>query len=271
VDLGISGRRALITGGNRGIGRAIALMLAAEGCHVAVCGRDSDRLRSTEAEIRAQGVTGAAIRADLFQAADCERTVSEAVAALGGLEILINNASTDVSGRHESLIDLSDDVLTERIRGKAMAAIRVSRAAIPHLLSHGWGRVIFIGGTSARHETSGPADGASIIAGLGNAMVARFAKYLSRELAPGGVTVNVVHPHSTLTERHAVRVKKEAEERGVPLAVVEGEFASGIFIGRPLVAEDVAAMAVFLASARAGAISGQSIAVDGGSAVEVVY
>lgn len=271
MDLGISGRRALVTGGTRGIGRAIALMLAEEGCHVAICGRDPERLRSTEAEIRNRGVRAAAIRADLFEAAECERTVAEAAAVLGGLQILVNNASSDVSGRQGRLTELSDDVLTERIRGKAMAGIRVSRMAIPHLVKDGWGRVIFIGGTSARHESSGPSRGTSIIAGLGNVMVTRFAKYLSRELAPNGVTVNVVHPHSTLTERYAPKLRQEAEERGVPLSVVEAEFASNILIGRPLVADDVAAMVVFLASVRAAAISGQAIAVDGGSASEVAY
>ena len=148
MDLGLKGRSVLVTGGNRGIGLAISLAFAGEGANVAICGRDKAALAEAEAKIAAKGVKAKAISADLFTAAGCRAAVAAPVEAFGGLDVLVNNASTAVSGNIETL---DDDGLMERLNGKTLAYMRCCRAALPHLRKSKRGRVICIGGTAARH------------------------------------------------------------------------------------------------------------------------
>ena len=126
MDLALRGKAVLVTGGSRGIGRQIALAFAGEGAAIAICGRDEERLAQTGAEIRALGVPALTVVADLFQAADCGRVVEATAAALGRLDILVNNASTNVAG---SLLTAGDDQLMERVLGKLLASMRCARAA----------------------------------------------------------------------------------------------------------------------------------------------
>lgn len=268
MDFGLNGRRVLVTGGNRGIGLAIALAFAEEGAHVAICGRDRSALDTGSAAIiergTAAGVRAEAIAADLFTAEGCAAAVSKTVDAFGGLDVLVNNASTAVSG---SLETQTDDKLMERLMGKTLAAMRCTRAALPHLRAAGRGRVVCIGGTSARAP-----DRNALPSGLSNAALANFAKQVSAEVAPDGITVNVVHPAGTMTERtRANRIPARARDRGISLAEAEASFAADYPIGRMVVPEDIAPLVVFLASAQAGALTGQAIAVDGGMTPSVIY
>lgn len=265
MDLGIKGKQALVTGGSQGLGRAVALALAQEGCDVATCARRPEPLAAVEREIRALGVRGLAITADLFKAEDCVRVVEETKRGLGGLQILVNNASTNVSVYSQTLAEITDEQLLERVHGKALGGIRVCRAAVPQLTQTGWGRVVFVGGTAARSSSQ------HVVSGLGNAVIARFAKHLSRELGPKGVTVNVVEPSGMLTERYRPLLEKRAAEAGISVQQAEKEFHRGTLIGRPLLATDVAPLIVYLASESAAGISGQTIAVDGGLLDLVVY
>ena len=130
MDLGLKGRSVLVTGGNRGIGLAISLAFAGEGANVVICGRDKAALAEAEAKIAAKGVKAKAISADLFTAAGCRAAVAAPVEAFGGLDVLVNNASTAVSGNIETL---DDDGLMERLNGKTLAYMRCCRAALPHL------------------------------------------------------------------------------------------------------------------------------------------
>jgi 3-oxoacyl-[acyl-carrier protein] reductase len=263
VDFGLKDRAVLVTGGNRGIGLAIALAFAGEGAHVAVCGRDQTTLETACAAIASHGVRTAAIAADLFSAEGCETAVAGAVDAFGGLDVLVNNASTNVSGGLETL---SDDKLMERIIGKTLASMRCTRAALPHLRMSGRGRVICIGGTSARTP-----DTASLPSGLSNSSLVNFAKHFSLHAAPDGITVNVVHPSFTRTERQAARLAARAGDSGISLEEAEQSVAAGVPIGRIVEPGDIAPLVVFLASVQAGALTGQAIAVDGGATPAVVY
>lgn len=265
MDLGIEGRQALVTGGSQGLGREVALGLAREGCDVAICARGPERLRAVERELRDLGVRGLAIQADLFEAADCARVVQEASHGLGGLQILVNNASTNVAGHPTTITDLTDEQILERVHGKALGAIRVTRAAVPLLTATGWGRVVFVGGTAARDASQ------HVVSGLGNAVVVRFAKHLGLELGARGVTVNVVHPLGMLTERYRPALEARAAALGVPARELEREWGQMTLLGRSLVATDVAPAVLFLASAPAAAITGQVIAVDGGKLTQVLY
>ncbi len=263
MEFGLKDRAVLVTGGNRGIGLAIALGFAEHGADVAICAREEAVLQTARAAIAERGVRTAAIVADLFTAEGCTRAVARAAEAFGRLDVLVSNASTNVSGRLETL---GDDALMERLMGKTLASMRCARAALPHLRKSGRGRIICIGGTSARAP-----ERASLPGGLGNAALANFVKHFSIDAAPDGITVNVVHPFLTRTERHPDRVAAVARERGLTLEAAEQAIAAGIPIGRVVEPGDIAPLVVFLASVQAGAITGQAIAVDGGATLYVAY
>jgi 3-oxoacyl-[acyl-carrier protein] reductase len=274
MDLKLRGAAVLVTGGSRGLGRDFALGFAEEGADVAICARDRAQLEATAAEIRAKGAKCVAIPANLFEGADCQRVVDETAAAFGRLDVLVNNASTSVDKTPKSLEDATDNQLMERFLGKTMAAIRCSRAALPHLRQAGGGRIVNIGGTAARTifrpgELLSNASG--LPQGLGNSSLANFTKYLAEEAAPYGVLVNIVHPHVTRTSRHAARLAARANELGIGEEEVEAQFITQIPLGRMIEASDVTPLVLFLSSPLAGATTGQSLSVDGGALRGVNY
>ncbi|SEK09063.1 Putative ketoacyl reductase [Marinovum algicola] len=252
-----------MTGGNRGIGLAIALGFASEGARVAICGRDREALASAGRAIEECGGTSWTVEADLFTADGCEHAIASVEERFGALDVLVNNASTNVGGRLE---ELTDEKLVERFMGKTLASMRLARAALPHLRRSGRGRVICIGGTSARvaHREALPQ-------GLGNSALANFAKNFSADVAPDGITVNVVHPPFTKSDRYPARLEARAKERGISMEEAEASFIADFPIGRLVEPADIAPMVLFLASAHASAVTGQTIAVDGGSSPVVVY
>jgi 3-oxoacyl-[acyl-carrier protein] reductase len=265
MDFGLRGKAVLVTGGSRGIGRAIALAFAEEGANVAICARNPEQLARTDAELRALGVKTVALAADLFHAADCRRVVDETAAAFGRLDVLVNNASTNVapslersSTRLRGVEGLSDDQAMERVQGKTLAYLRCARAAIPHLRRAGGGRIICIGG-GARFVGDG-----LLPNGLGNSGVAYLAKQLSHEGGRDQILVNVVSPGFTRTDRTPARLAARARERGISLEEAEASFAAEMATGRIVDAADIAPLVVFLASRQASSITGQNVTVDGG-------
>ncbi|MGE0767225.1 MAG: SDR family NAD(P)-dependent oxidoreductase [Hyphomicrobiaceae bacterium] len=263
MNLDLKGKSVLVTGGNRGIGLAIALAFAEEGANVAICGRDKTALAEAEAKIAAKGVKVEAVAVDLFTAAGCTEAVAAPVNAFGKLDVLVNNASTAVSGNIETL---DDDGLMERLTGKTLAYMRCCRAALPHLRTSLRGRVICIGGTAARH--AGPT---ALPSALGNSALVAFVKQFSTGVAAAGITANIVHPPFTKTDRYPARRAALAKQLGVSEAEAEGNFAAQFPIGRIVEPSDIAPMVLFLASPHASAITGQSIAIDGGSTPGTYY
>jgi NAD(P)-dependent dehydrogenase (short-subunit alcohol dehydrogenase family) len=263
MDLDLKGKSVLVTGGNRGIGLAIALAFAEEGANVAICGRDKAALAEAEAAIKAKGVKARAVAVDLFTAEGCSAAVAAAVDAFGGLDILVNNASTAVSG---NLDTLDDNALMERLNGKTLAYMRCCRAALPHLRKSRRGRVICIGGSAARHAASN-----ALPSALGNSALVAFAKQFSGTVAADGITVNVVHPPFTKTDRYPARRAALAKQRGITEAEAEASFAAQFPIGRIVEPSDIAPMVLFIASPHASALTGQSIAIDGGSTPGIYY
>jgi len=278
VDLHLRDKVVLITGGSRGIGFALAQGFAAEGARVAICARDMARLEQAATEIRGGGGECVAIHADLFKPEDCANAVAQTVAAYGRLDIMINNASTNVDKVPRSIEEATDEQVTERFQGKTMAAIRCTRAALPHLRAAkdrgGAGRVVCIGGMAARTVQRGaerPGLLSGFAQGLGNAALANFVKYLAEETAADGIVVNIVHPGLTRTDRHATRMERQAATRNVSVADLEAETASHVPIGRIVEPKDIVPLVLLLASPLAAGITAQAIAVDGGAARGIQY
>ena len=230
---------------------------------MAIVGRDREALEIARADIENRGVKAHAIAADLFTAEGCAISIDKVANVFGGLDVLISNASTNIGGTLETL---SDEQVIERVMGKTLAAMRLSRAALPHMRNAGGGRIVCIGGTAARTPAK-----TSLPSGLGNSSLANFVKHFSNDVGPEGITVNVVHPPFTKTDRYPARLKARAKELGVSLQEAEASFVDNFPIGRIVEPGDIAPMVLFLASPNAGAVTGQAIAVDGGSSQLVVY
>jgi 3-oxoacyl-[acyl-carrier protein] reductase len=274
MDLGLHGSVALVTGGSRGIGRDIALGLARENARVAICARSEESLDRTAKEIRELGGMCLVVAADLLDHADCQAAVDRTADYFGRFDTLVNNASASVDNIPRSIADATDDQLAARWIGKTMPAIRCARAALPHMKRAGGGSIINVGGTSARSVFRGdelPMTGSGLSQGLGNAALCNFSKYLAEEVAADNISVNVVHPHLTRTERHAQRVEARARQRGLSIGDAEASLASDIPLGRLLEPSDITPIVLFLASPLARAITGQAIAVDGGALRMIGY
>ncbi len=263
MNLDLKGKSVLVTGGNRGIGLGIALAFAEEGANVVVCGRDTAALADAQAKIAAKGVKAKAVAVDLFTAEGCKAAVQAAVDAFGGLDILVNNASTNISGNIETL---DDEGLMERLNGKTLAYMRCCRAALPHLRRSSRGRVICIGGAAARH-----AGATALPSALGNSALVAFVKQFSTTVAAEGITANVVHPPFTKTDRYPARLAARAKQLGVSAEAAEASFIEQFPIGRLVEPSDIAPMVLFLASPHAAALTGQSICIDGGSTPGTYY
>lgn len=264
MDFGLRDRVALITGGSRGIGKAIALTLAAQGVHVALCGRTKETLDGTAEEIRALGVEAWPFEADVSRLADIERFVGAATAASGGrVDILVNNAVTSL---HAPFDEQTDDHWRYHIDVKLMAYIRCARAVLPFMRERRWGRIVNIGGMTARITAP-----IRITNGIVNAGVANFTKQLAGQVAPHNVTVNCIHPGSTATDRVKAGFARRARDANVSLEEIIEQTIADIPLGRLIRPEDIASAALFFCSPLADIVTGQSIAVDGGSATSVNY
>jgi len=254
---------ALVTGGSRGIGRAISVALAEQGAHIALCGRTSETLARTAAEIRACGVQAWPIVADVSRLEDIQNFVSEAAAAAGRVDILINNAVTSISAPFD---EQTDEHWRYHIDVKLMAYIRCAREALPHMKAQGGGRIVNIGGMTARITAP-----LRVTNGIVNAGVANFTKQFAGHVAADNITVNCVHPGTTATDRMLQGIVRQARDADVSPAEIEARQIAGIPMGRLIQPRDIAAAALFFCSPLADIVTGQSIAVDGGSASAVTY
>ncbi|TWA84233.1 NAD(P)-dependent dehydrogenase (short-subunit alcohol dehydrogenase family) [Azospirillum brasilense] len=238
------GKRALVTGGSRGIGAAIALALAAKGADVAISyERSAERAAEVARAIEAKGRRAVAIQADSADPAAMAELVRQTVEGLGGLDILVNNAGIARQGlvAEMSLADI-DALLDVNVR----AAVLVAQAAIPHL--NEGGRIVFIGSCLADRIT---APGVTVYSMTKSAQIA-LTHGLARELGPRGITVNLVQPGATDTDMNPAN--------GDHSEILRSQTPLGRY-GQP---EDVAAAVAFLASPAARQISGATLTVDGG-------
>ena len=264
MDLGLSGKRALITGGSRGLGKAIARRLGAENVTCVISGRDADVLTAAAAELRAAGGTVETVEADMNDVTAIEDMVARAADLMGGLDILVNNAARSSGSEPENFFGVSDDLIIEDFTVKFLGYLRAARAAAPHMRSAGWGRILNVGGLAARQP-------GSISAGARNTAIVHLTASMAAELGRSGVNVNAVHPGLTETESFRDKISNWASDFGIDVGQLEGRMTQQISIGRFVTADEVAAVVTFLVSPLAVAVNGEVIAVGGGSTQAVYY
>lgn len=238
-------------------------MLARQGVNVAICGRSEESLKDTAEDIRGLGVECWPFRADVSRMEDIERLVSEAAAAAGRIDILVNNAVTSTSAPFDKLTDTE---FRYHIDVKLMAYIRIARLVLGHMQAKGWGRVVNVGGMTARIVAP-----FRMTNGVVNAGVANFTKQFANYAARYNVTVNCVHPGYTLTERVMQIFEREAEEAGTDIDAVIAKRTGDIPLGKLVKPQDIASAVLFFCSPLADMVTGQCIAVDGGSGEAVIY
>ncbi len=245
MDLGLDGRVALVTGGSRGIGAAIAAGLAAEGCRVAICARGEEALRETAGRIGAGGAEVLPIVADLTVASEAERVVNETVAHFGQLDILVNNLGGGRAGDTDEAWNFTLDV-------NLGAAVRAIRAASPGMKERRRGVILIIS------SVSGWQVGGSAAYNAAKAAEIMYARSLAKELGPFGIRANAVSPGSIMFPGGGWARRQERDP-----ATIADFIARDMPLGRFGTPEEIANVVVFLASDRASLVTGANVAVDG--------
>jgi NAD(P)-dependent dehydrogenase (short-subunit alcohol dehydrogenase family) len=265
MDLELRGKRALVTGGSRGIGKAVARVLAEEGCDVAIAARGREALEATAAELAATtGRTIAPTPADTASLDSILAMVDAAAGALGGIDILVNSAATPAGqAPPPRFAEVTGDHFWEDMNVKVLGYLRCAQAVAPLMVEQGWGRIINISGLAARSATS-------TVGSMRNVAVAAMTKNLADELGPRGINVIVVHPGLTRTEATPGVAARLAQSRGITVEEAEQSMVRNS-ISRWVEASDVAAVVAFLASPRSVAITGDAIACGGGQPGVIYY
>ena len=265
MELELGGRRAIVTGGSSGIGLAVAHSLAREGADVVLAAREAQRLEAARLAVAAHGTRVLGIPTDTTDDESVDALVAATVAGLGGVDIVVNCAAKPATpGQSNALADLDDDEFRRDIETKVLGYVRTARAAAPHMVAQGWGRIVNIAGLNVR-RTNSP------YASARNAAVSALTKNLADELGPAGITVTVVHPGHTVTERTPGLLARIAEERGISLEEAEAGLGAGTSIRRLVTAEEIGDIVAFLCSPRSAAITGDAIAVGGGQPGAIFY
>jgi 3-oxoacyl-[acyl-carrier protein] reductase len=257
MELHLNGRRAVVTGGSLGIGRAIARELAQEGVSVAIIARDAARLGQAAAEIsRTTNRRCIPIAADLTDAEQLERAVAEAQAELGPVDILVNNAGATPMGR---IGDTADEVWMKSVSLKLMGYMRCARILTPPMRARKWGRVVNVIGRSGHQPRPNYIAGSSV-----NASLLAFTHALAQECAPDNVLVTGVNPGPIATPRWDTMLEQGAAGAGRSAEQENAAAVATVALGRLGTPEECAGLVAFLCSERASFITGTMIDVDGG-------
>lgn len=266
MDLGLKGKVALITGAGQGIGKAIAMTLAEEGCSLAVCARRKEMLDASAQEIRTRtGMEVLAIPSDVAKRQDNENFVSQAAQKFGRIDILVNNAGV---GPKSDPLELLEEVFRHHMDLMLFGPIQLCKLTIPYMRKQRWGRIINISSIFSK-QPGGLLDYDSIKAAMN-----MFTKDFSNYLAKDNILVNAVCPgpiRTPLWDGPGQMAEKLGEQLGMTVPEVMKWFAEQhIPLGHHGDPEDIAHIVAFLASDRAKFITGQSINVDGGMVKAIV-
>ena len=256
---GLAGRTALVTGGGRGIGRAIALDLAAAGASVAVAARTRAEIDAVAREALAAGVKAVALQADVADPASVRALFRDARAALGDLDILVNGAGVAPSA---PLVKTTDEQWRQAIEVNLSGAFYCLREALPSMTARGWGRVVNVASIAGKTGTPYIAAYAASKHGL-----LGLTKVAALEVAARGVTVNAVCPGYVDTPMTDESVRRIVEKTGVSAADVRRRLEESSPQKRLYTAAEVSALVLFLCGEGAAGINGQALSVDGGTVV----
>ncbi|MCF3642877.1 SDR family oxidoreductase [Rhizobium sp. TRM95111] len=259
MDLGITGKRALVLASSRGLGKGIATALAAEGADVLLCGRSAETLAANAEAINARGAGRADwVEADLTDAAAVDDLARAVDGALGGLDILVNNSGGPTPGSTEAM---SGETLMLYFQSMVLRQIALANRFLPAMKAQRWGRIL----TVASSGVIEPIPGLALSNTLRPAL-AGWSKTLAAEVAEFGITTNLLLPGSILTDRLTSLDRAAAERSGRPVEEITAQSERAIPARRYGTVEEFAAVAAFLCSARASYVTGTLVRCDGGAA-----
>jgi 3-oxoacyl-[acyl-carrier protein] reductase/bacilysin biosynthesis oxidoreductase BacG len=257
MDLGLKGKRAIVTGASRGIGREVALQLGREGARVCVTARDEALLETAVSEINAAGGEGMSVSSDLTSLDGCKKVVDAVAEKFGGVDILVNCAGAAKGG---DILDIDVDIFTDALSLKTFGYIRMAQLTVPHMKKGGWGRIINVcGGAGAS-----PARG-NLPTSFANITVLNSSRGLSDAVAGDGIIVNNICPGMTNTQRARDLTQAAADKAGKDVEEVLKERGAKTPAGRICEPGEIAKMAAFLASEANSYSFGSSIYMDGGA------
>jgi NAD(P)-dependent dehydrogenase (short-subunit alcohol dehydrogenase family) len=266
MDLQLQGKKAIVTGGSRGMGKAIARQLAREGCDVAIGARTEKPLQETATEIaRETGRKIVPLIVDTLSGESIRDFVRQAAVALGGVHILANCAARVGGTIPDNMEAISDEQIVKDFEEKFLGYYRCAREAAPYMKQARWGRVVNLSGGAGRTP------GTAISTPARNISCVALTKSLANTLGPFGINVNAIYPGTTITEAVLERHRNQAERQGKTLDAYLEELRQRSVIRHLVSAEDVAHVVVFLCSPLAISITGEAISVSGGTSTDMHY
>ena len=256
MDLGLSGKRAIVTGGSRGIGRQCALALAREGVHVCIAARTQDVLNQVLAELEQTGHQGHAVAVDLTTQTSCEKVVQETIDRFGGVDILVNNVG---AAQNADILELAPELIDDALALKTYSYLRMSQLVIPYMRENRWGRIINIAGAAGTSPTR-----INIPTGAANITILNITRALSDAVAVDGILVNTVCPGLTNTGRARTQQGVRAQREGRDIEELLQALGQELPAGRIAEPVEIANVVTFLASEACSYMFGSALYMDGG-------
>jgi len=266
MDLELKGKTAIVTGGSRGIGKAVARELAREGVTLAIVARTREALQASAAELESEtGGKVLALPADTGSDDAVRAMVEEAASQLGRIDILVNCAAAPGGqAPPPKLAQITDEAFFADMNVKVMGYLRCIREVAPHMIHNRWGRIVNISGLAARQT-------GTLIGSMRNVAVVAMTKNVADELGPHGIGAVTVHPSTTYTEAGAQLVARRAAADGVSEEEAKKRIYQGNLLGRVIDARDIANVVTFLVSPKAVAINGDVVTASGGVPRAIYY